>query len=146
VSGNCTALQITLANINNLDGPFCGALSKLPQVPQVQAITRVAITDVNEKLAVTDPKVTAYPNPFNSVVNFRIVSPESGQANLELYDMVGRRLAVVYTGRIDANSPRTITYKLPVVHQSLIVYKFTINGKTVVGNLISSDGNSINKP
>jgi hypothetical protein len=91
-------------------------------------------------------KVAAYPNPFNSVVNFRIVSPVSGQANLELYDMVGRRLAVVYTGRIDANSPRTITYTMPVVHQSLIVYKFTINGKTVVGNLISSDGNSINKP
>jgi hypothetical protein len=137
-SGNCSKclnLATILANINNLDGPFCGALSKLPQVQTLAAV----------KASVTDPYVTAYPNPYSTVVNFRFVSPRTGQASLEIYDLLGRRLSVVYSGMVMANIPQTVTYKVSPIQQIPMIYKLSVEGKTAVGRIMPGDRYIINK-
>ncbi len=129
----CDALHRILAAINELDGEFCGALSKLPQIGTQ--------SNVVSKMAVTDLYVNAYPNPYNTEVNFNLLSPVAGQASLEIYDMVGRRLAIVYTGRIDANVARNAKYLVPATLRAALVYKFSVGGKSTVGKLLP--GNKI---
>ena len=135
LSGNCSDLATTLANINQLDGDFCGALSKLPQCLQAPSSTSAKM------LTVTDLYVKAYPNPYASEVNFNFISPVSGKVNLEIYDITGRRLAIVYSGWMDANVARIAKYHVPATQKSPLVYKLTTGGKTVVGKLLPGDRN-----
>jgi hypothetical protein len=58
-------------------------------------------------------KVTAAPNPFTSVVNFSFVAPVSGKANLELYDLVGKKLAVVFSGDVKAGAVISVKHNMP---------------------------------
>jgi hypothetical protein len=136
---NCSALHTTLAAINELDGPFCGALSKL-------ATVRTPILLSGRPLVVTDLYVNAYPNPFGDAVNFNLVSPVSGKATLEVFDIVGRKLAVVYSGMLDANSPKAARYDVPKVNRTPLIYKFTIGDKTVIGKLLPGGGGTDYKP
>src|SRR5205085_4591968 len=62
-------------------------------------------------------KVTAAPNPFTSIVNFHFVSPVSGKANLELYDLLGQKLAVVYSGDVKAGAEVSVQYNVPPEHR-----------------------------
>jgi hypothetical protein len=93
-----------------------------------------------------DLSVSAYPNPYNSEVNFHFVSPVSGQASLEVYDVVGRRLSVVFSGRVDANIARTATYKVPALLRIPLFYRLTVDGKTVVGKVLPGDNEPQPKP
>jgi hypothetical protein len=43
-----------------------------------------------------------YPNPAAGSVNFSVTMPETGPASLELYDIAGRRVAVVHSGELAA--------------------------------------------
>lgn len=43
-----------------------------------------------------------YPNPFNPATNIRFVLPEKSIVNLDLYDILGRRIAVLVNGFFDA--------------------------------------------
>jgi flagellar hook assembly protein FlgD len=55
-----------------------------------------------------------YPNPFNSQTNFEIRVPERNFMNLSIYDILGRKVAEIYSGEIEAG-----------------VYKFNWNGREV---------------
>ncbi len=43
-----------------------------------------------------------YPNPFNSQTNFEIQVPDRNFMNLSIYDVLGRKVAEVYSGEIEA--------------------------------------------
>jgi len=86
-----------------------------------------------------DPTVKAYPNPYSTEVNFQFVSPVSGQGSLEVYDLVGRKLSIVYSGKVDANIPRTATYRVPASLRIPLFYRFTVEGKTVVGKVMPGE-------
>jgi hypothetical protein len=136
LSCNCEALHNTLAAINELDGDFCGALSKLPQVIDLAFAP-------GTRLTVTDVYVNAYPNPYSGQVNFNIISPVTGPATLEIYDMVGRKLKVLFSGKLVANMGHSIKYNVPSFQHVPLVYKLTTAGKTVVGKLIPGNRNTI---
>jgi SprB repeat len=129
---NCGSLATTLGAISTLDGPFCGALQQLPQV----LTPRSNEGDPKAVVTVSDIFVKAFPNPFSDEINFNFISPVSGQASLEIYDMVGRKLSVVYTGKVEAHRTQSATYKVSEMPPIPMVYKFMVEGKTVVGKLI----------
>jgi Ig-like domain CHU_C associated/SprB repeat len=81
----------------------------------------------------------AYPNPFNNEVNFQIVSPQSGKALLEAWDMIGRKLAIIYDGNIEAGVQKTITYKVPVLNRVPMIYRLTFGKHSVHGTLLPGD-------
>jgi hypothetical protein len=136
----CEPLHTTLAAINELDGSFCSALSKLPQVLDV------AFTPAT-RLSVTDVYVNAYPNPYNNQINFNVISPVSGHASLEIYDIVGRKLKVLFYGNLIANMGHSVKYNVSTLHHVPLIYKFTAAGKTKVGKLIpGGTTNNINQP
>jgi hypothetical protein len=80
-------------------------------------------------------QVQAYPNPFKKLVNFRFSSSESGRALLEVYNITGQKLGVVFEGYIKAGVAQDITYRAKWVSNSTLVYRFTVNGKMANGKL-----------
>ena len=81
-------------------------------------------------------RVSAYPNPFTHVVRFTINSNISGQAQLEVVNMAGQRIAVVYNGHIEANRNRVVEYKISASVQQTLIYVLRMGGKQVTGKLI----------
>ena len=80
--------------------------------------------------------VQAFPNPYTDEVNFRIVSPVSGKALLEVYDMVGRKMAVVYQGNISANNQKAIKYNVPALSKTPMIFKLSVGNLKTRGSLI----------
>ncbi|CAN5837325.1 hypothetical protein BH11BAC4_BH11BAC4_18790 [soil metagenome] len=83
--------------------------------------------------------LSAYPNPINSFtdkITFKIRPSVSGQATLELYDIMGTKLAVVFNGYLDMNTDKIIVYKIPANNKRTLIYRFRINDKTSSGKVI----------
>jgi len=81
--------------------------------------------------------VTPYPNPFSENVRFQIKSDISGRGTLEVYDMNGAKLQVVYSGYIYSGKPQVIEYKVPVLYRTNLMYVLRVGGKVVTGKLIN---------
>ncbi|MEO6733867.1 MAG: hypothetical protein ABIN01_21765, partial [Ferruginibacter sp.] len=80
--------------------------------------------------------VNAFPNPYTNEVNFRFTSPVSGKAILEVFDMTGRKLGVVYQGNINANIQKAINYKVPALNRGAMIYKFSVGNLKEHGSLL----------
>jgi len=91
-----------------------------------------AIGNVEETIT-----VTPYPNPFSENVRFSIKSQISGQGTLEVYDLSGAKLQVVYSGYIYSGKPQVIEYRVPLLYRTNMVYVLRVGGKVVTGRLIN---------
>jgi len=49
-----------------------------------------------------DPDVMIYPNPFNESVSFSFTMQKSDFLQIEVIDLTGKKIAVVYSGQADA--------------------------------------------
>jgi hypothetical protein len=88
--------------------------------------------------AANEIQIKAYPNPFSEQVNFRFVSPVKGKATLEIYDIAGQRIALVFSGMVDAGIPKTVQYnKGRTVASTTLIYKLSIGDKEVHGKIQS---------
>jgi hypothetical protein len=81
--------------------------------------------------------VTTYPNPFTDRVRFVIASPVSGQATLEVFDMLGRKMQTVYNGYITAGRSQIVEFSATTNANSTLIYKLRVGGKEVTGKLIN---------
>lgn len=81
--------------------------------------------------------VSSYPNPFNDHVKFLIQSDISGQGTLEVYDMSGAKLQVVYNGYIHSGKGQVIDYKVPALYRTNLMYVLRVGGKVVTGKLLN---------
>jgi len=82
--------------------------------------------------------VSTYPNPFTSKVRFTLQAPKAGKAVLELYNMMGQKLAVPFEGFLNANESRNIEYTVPVNSRSSLIYRLSMNGEQVSGKLMNT--------
>ncbi len=103
------------------------------------APTQIAARIGNETINVSTTNVTAYPNPFRNEVRFNVVTPKSGNAVLELYDMLGRKMAIVYQGYLQAGIQKTIIYRVPAFHHVPMIYRLKINEKVMNGKLLPGE-------
>jgi hypothetical protein len=94
----------------------------------------VSITDQN--IAVTNLAVTAYPNPFTDKVRFSIQSPVSGNASLDIYNVMGQKLHNVYRGYLFAGRAQAIDYNVPSVFKGSLIYTLKVGGKQVNGKVV----------
>ena len=78
----------------------------------------------------------AFPNPYSNSVNFRFVSPKSGKALLEVYDMIGRKMGIVFQGDVEANTLKTVNYKIPELKRVPMVYRLSIGNQNSHGSLL----------
>lgn len=126
---DCEALASAIAANNELNHDLCG------QVLTSVANSFVSGRTIREQVA-DDLEMQAYPNPYNNVVNFRFASPKTGKAVLEVYDIVGRRLAVVYQGSVTAKTPISVKYNVPSLSRVALFYKLTVDNKSVRGSVL----------
>jgi hypothetical protein len=82
--------------------------------------------------------VSTYPNPFTDVVRFTIESKVSGQAQLEVVNMTGQKIATVFNGYIKANHSQVVEYRVPSIARTNLIYVLRINDKQATGKLLNA--------
>lgn len=118
-------VQYAVAAINNaFDG--CRILTAtIPYGQPVNALTKtLRVVDVTKEAVTEKLVVTAFPNPYNNHFSLRIISPVSGMAQIEFYDVNGAKVfeqrqfisdkamnIVPYSGRRHSG---TLTYKITI--------------------------------
>jgi hypothetical protein len=130
VSGYCVAPQPEV----------CPVLlsSTAPQVMKPSFGTQKERPDLQPSLVeVKAASIQAFPNPFRETVNFRFVSPQSGRATLELFNVFGQRLTVLFDGEVKAHTQNNVRYTQSIGNTSMLIYKLTVNGTTLTGKVQS---------
>ena len=81
--------------------------------------------------------VNVYPNPFTDEVNFQFKSTASGFATLEIFDLSGRKVAVVFKGIVEANSEKEAKFSVPAYSSgNMLVYRLSVGSKLVSGKIL----------
>lgn len=75
-------------------------------------------------LPVTASLLGNYPNPFNSSTTISYQVPSSGEASLEVYNLMGEKVATLLAGRQEAGT-RTVTWDASQVSSGVYFYKLT---------------------
>lgn len=120
--------------------------SKNSEVVKVNASTEPKSTEVKSLVTnklkqplaekVNGIQLNAFPNPYLNEVSFRFSSSKPGKALLEVFDLVGRRVGIVFQGMLDANIQKTINYKIPVLKSIPMIYKLSIGTENARGKLL----------
>jgi hypothetical protein len=81
-----------------------------------------------------------YPNPFHEEFSLEIFAHEDGKLEVELYNMVGEKVAVLYDSQIEKGLQK-ITFNLMEqraenIQQGIYVMKVISQGKTYTQNII----------
>ena len=82
-----------------------------------------------------DLQVQAFPNPFSNTVNFRFVSPVSGRAILEVFNIQGQRVGIAFDGLVGAGVFKSVQFSTRLTNQALI-YKLKVGDKSVRGTVL----------
>jgi hypothetical protein len=85
---------------------------------------------------VSPTKVNAVPNPFTDKIRFNLVSTISGMGSLELYNMLGQKVGVVYQGYVQAGQELTKEYLVAKEKRGSLIYVFKVGDQRVTGKLI----------
>jgi hypothetical protein len=80
--------------------------------------------------------ITAYPNPFTNKVQFSVVSPVSGMASLDVYNVVGQKLKTVYQGYLQAGSKQIIEYNVPSPYKGALIYTLKVGNQQINGKVV----------
>ena len=110
--------------------PQSCSVSTAYRVANTVAVMAAPIISVNELT------VQAYPNPFTNKIKFSIVSPVSGKAILELYDMLGQKISTVYEGYLFAGKGEGIEYNASNINIGNLVYILRVGNQVVNGKLV----------
>ena len=81
-------------------------------------------------------QVKAMPNPFTDRIRFNLVSGVSGMGSLELFNVMGQKVGVVYQGYIQAGRPFNQEYNVPETNRNALIYVFKVGDQQVTGKLM----------
>lgn len=160
---NCTSPGNILLFVNNgtwtavdesgnIATQVCPPPTRVAPTTQVIEETKPVVTEPEKATSISSKtyvvpmqakslEVYAYPNPYTDQVNFRFVSPASGTAKLELYDMLGKQVSVINIGPVQAGVPKSVNYKIPALKRISMIYKVTVGDQSGNGKLISGSQN-----
>lgn len=65
----------------------------------------------------------AYPNPFTDKLNIEFTLPEDSKATLEIYNMAGQKLSVIFNGNVKANEVNKVEYVPNNAAGNMIIYR-----------------------
>ncbi len=90
------------------------------------------------KLADTDPtavELTANPNPFNTATQFNYYLPQAGTVRLEVFNVIGRRVAVLLNDWQDAGK-HTVTWSADDLASGMYLVRLNANQENVVQKVV----------
>ena len=66
-----------------------------------------------------------HPNPFNPQTQFTLSVTETQQVTVEVYNMLGRRVAVLHKGRLAADQTHTFTFEASNAPSGIYLIRIT---------------------
>jgi hypothetical protein len=78
----------------------------------------------------------AYPNPFTERVRFDFVSPGSVYAQIDTYDMIGRKIATVFKGAIEEGVTNTVEFIPQSIEGGMYTFRATLGTKVFTGKVL----------
>ena len=82
-------------------------------------------------------RVTPYPNPYTDQIRFVIESRVSGKGSLEVYNILGQKLQTVYQGYIFKGRGQIITYYVPQLNRTHLIYVLRVGNARVTGKVLN---------
>ncbi|MFN2372945.1 MAG: Ig-like domain-containing protein [Cyclonatronaceae bacterium] len=76
-----------------------------------------------------------YPNPFNPTTNIRFGLPESSTVRLEVYDLLGRRVAELQNGPMQAGY-HTVSFDASRLSSGVYLYTLRTQNTTLTGKML----------
>ena len=98
------------------------------------SVSRDATTTVTVETAKL--KVTVFPNPYSSVLIFKYVAPQTGMAELTLYNLQGQRMATVQRTNVIKGSAQHVQYQVPEYMRVFLIYKLTVGNASASGKVV----------
>jgi chitinase len=92
------------------------------------AVARMATPE--EETPQDNAVLEANPNPFSAKLNVRFTARQSANARVELFDLQGRSIHVVYSGQMSAGETKETELETSELPDGIYVLQF-INGKHV---------------
>jgi len=81
----------------------------------------------------------AYPNPFTEKLTIEFSSVNDTKATLEIYNIVGSRLEVLYDGPVIGGDLYMFEYLPRLTSSQIVVYRLTLDEKSYIGKLIYNE-------
>lgn len=76
-----------------------------------------------------------YPNPFNATTTISLDLPSAGDVNLEVYNLMGQRIATLIDEKMDAGR-HSVTWDASAAASGVYFYKLTTGGKTFTKKMV----------
>ncbi len=70
-----------------------------------------------------------YPNPFNPTTNISYQLPTSGKVNLEVFDMLGRKVRILVQNEIQSSGEYSVLFNAGNLPSGVYIYKLTLDNK-----------------
>lgn len=83
----------------------------LASVPAYAQATAEAATEVTTETPDAYHLTPAYPNPFNPQTQVTLTLTEAQHVTVEVYNLLGRRVAELHDGRLAADQPHTFVFE-----------------------------------
>lgn len=73
-----------------------------------------------------------YPNPFNPSTAIQFGVPMAGKVKLEVYDVLGRKVATLINNEFTSAGRHTVTFNARDLASGMYIYRLEVNGKALI--------------
>ncbi|GEM_PF-1602951 len=80
--------------------------------------------------------INAYPNPFSDFAIIEFELRESARVTLEIYNIVGERVAVLFDGNVEAFTPKSVKFEATSFNNGIYFYRLNAGNYTSFNKLI----------
>ena len=118
--------------IVSLETMALGAKESYQTTASVLSLPEEIIASLEDTPIIFTDKLThsAYPNPTNEVLNLKVLTNESANYTIKLYDIFGTEILNIHDGFIPANSEKI--FSIPTSSLSIGSYYYVISGGGIV--------------
>ena len=139
VTGSCTGSTDCAGSTNSCTSPsITESKVVLDKITTTISDPVIPKPDETYRIVLESPtKVKAVPNPFTDKIRFNLISGVSGLGVLELYNMQGQKIGVVFEGFVQAGREFTKEYVVPGAARANLIYIFRVGDQKISGKLIN---------
>ena len=80
-----------------------------------------------------------YPNPFNEAVTFEFTTTRDVDAVLEIHNMLGQKITVLFDARVSEGVTNTVKYKPVEVSTGILIYRLIMGEEVRTGRILYTE-------
>jgi len=90
----------------------------------------------NMNLPSNEVVLSAYPNPFSTEATISFQVPESAFVTLEVYNLVGEKVAVLYEGNVEGMQSQKVKFNGQTLSNGVYFYRLNVNDQTFFNKIV----------